>query len=83
MGGAYSLLPARARSLSGGTVFGLGVWSASYAGWLPHAGLMPRPLWDRPGRPTAMLLAHLVFGATLAGVVRGMSTRHLAPPVAE
>ena len=41
------------------------VWIASYVGWVPAAGLMPRPSRDRPGRPTSMVLAHWIFGGTL------------------
>jgi uncharacterized protein DUF6789 len=55
--------------ISGGA-FGLLIWAISYAGWLPGLGIMPPPSKDRPGRPTAMVLAHLVYGATL-----GMLTR--------
>ena len=59
--------PARASTLvAAGVAFGTLVWAASYAGWIPAAGLMPRPSRDRPGRPTSMVLAHGIFGGTLA-----------------
>ncbi|MGZ3449801.1 MAG: DUF6789 family protein [Polyangiales bacterium] len=48
--------------------FGLGVWLVSYAGVLPQLRLMPKPSRDRPMRPTAMALAHIVYGATLGEV---------------
>jgi len=72
MGALYGLLPRAGRGRSRapfatGPLFGLGVWAASYAGWIPALGLMPPPSRDRPGRPTTMILAHLVYGATLAG----------------
>lgn len=42
------------------------VWFVSYQGWAPALGLMP-PAWrDQPGRPMTMLVAHWVYGATLA-----------------
>jgi hypothetical protein len=50
--------------------FALAVWAVSYAGWIPKAGIMPPPSRDRPGRPTSMIFAHLVYGAALATVLR-------------
>lgn len=66
MGALFGLVPRRSASLWGGLAFGLAVWGASYAGWIPAVGFMRRPSSDRTGRPTAMILAHLVYGATLA-----------------
>jgi hypothetical protein len=60
----------RRPSVPGGLGFGALVWVASYAGWLPSLGLMPAPHRDRPGRPPAMLLAHLVYGAVLSALAR-------------
>jgi NAD(P)-dependent dehydrogenase (short-subunit alcohol dehydrogenase family) len=68
LGAVYGFLPARAQSPRGGLVFGALAWGANYAGWLPKVGLMPPPSRDRLGRPTIMVLAHLVFGGVLAGV---------------
>lgn len=53
-----------------GSAFGMLVWASSYAGWVPKLGIMPLPSEDRPGRPTAMILAHLVYGATLGALAR-------------
>jgi len=50
------------------TMYGSGVFAGAYGVMLPSLGLMPPPLFDRTGRPTAMWLAHMVFGATLAGL---------------
>jgi len=66
MGGVFGLLPVRARTSGGGMLFGLGVWAANYAGWLPQAGLMPPVHRDRPGRQPVMIAAHVVFGVALA-----------------
>jgi hypothetical protein len=71
MGLLYGLLPLR-RSPASGWLFGLGVWAVNYAGWLPRGGLMPRPSQDRPGRPSTMIAAHLVFGRTLASAQRAL-----------
>jgi NAD(P)-dependent dehydrogenase (short-subunit alcohol dehydrogenase family) len=66
LGAIYGLLPARTHSALSGSTFGAAAWGVNYAGWLPKAGLMPRPSRDRPGRPATMLAAHLVFGRVLA-----------------
>jgi hypothetical protein len=70
MGAVYGLLPERVQTRTGGGWFGLTVWAANYAGWLPKAGLMPEPSRDRRGRPTAMIVAHWIFGRTLARAFR-------------
>ena len=57
-------------STVGGVAFGLLVWAVSYRGWIPALGIMPPPERDRPGRPMSMILAHIVYGATL-GLVAG------------
>jgi hypothetical protein len=52
-----------------GAAWGLVVWLVNYAGWLPKLGLMPAPEHDKPGRPAAMIAAHLVYGATLGALL--------------
>jgi len=69
MGGLFGLASRRATATRG-TVFGFAVWAVHYAGVLPQLSLMPRVRHDRPGRPTSMILAHLVYGATLGLVAR-------------
>jgi hypothetical protein len=64
--------------LGSGVAFGTLVWAASYMGWVPAAGLMPRPSQDRPGRPTSMVLAHWIFGGTL-GALATLGTRLASP----
>lgn len=69
MGAIYGLLREAhlwPRGMLGGAAFGSVVWGASYMGWVPALSIMPRPSHDRPGRPTAMLTAHWVFGVSLA-----------------
>lgn len=53
-----------------GVAYGTAVWLASYAGWIPALGILPPPPRDRRGRPTSMLVAHWVYGATLDAVAR-------------
>ena len=55
--------------IAAGALYGAAVWAVMYQGVLPALNLMPRPARDRPGRPTSMLLAHLIYGATLAALV--------------
>lgn len=52
------------------TLAALGVWAASYAGWVPALGLLPPATRDRPGRPAAMIAAHVVFGVALGVALR-------------
>ncbi|MBA2316489.1 MAG: Fic family protein [Euzebyales bacterium] len=58
------------RRLGLGVGYGLTVWAVGYKGLLPAARLMPEPEHDRPGRPTAMIAAHVVYGAALAALLR-------------
>jgi uncharacterized membrane protein YagU involved in acid resistance len=46
-----------------GAAFGVGLWAASYAGWLPAAGIMPPPARQPARRNALMILAHVVWGA--------------------
>jgi uncharacterized membrane protein YagU involved in acid resistance len=77
MGALYAGLqpPSHEGSLSRGLAFGTAVWAASYLGWVPALGVMPMPQHDRRGRPTAMVGAHLAFGATLALTLRALRGR--------
>jgi hypothetical protein len=48
-----------------GVLYGLGVWTASYLGWIPATGLMS-PATRHPARRNAiMIAAHVLWGATL------------------
>lgn len=60
----------KAPSITTSVPFALAVWAASYAGWIPALNILPKPRNDRPGRPTSMVLAHILYGATLSGVLR-------------
>jgi hypothetical protein len=52
-----------------GIFFGLLVWGTSYEGWVPALRIMPPVERDDPGRPAAMAVAHVVYGAILGGIV--------------
>ena len=49
-----------------GIGYGLLVWLGSYLGILPALKLYPRPEADSPSRVAVMIVAHIVFGLTLA-----------------
>jgi len=65
----FALAAGRLRTAAGraltGSVYGALIWSVMYQGVLPALDVMPQPRWDRPGRPSAMIVAHLVYGAAL------------------
>lgn len=64
-GGAFQ--PLRA-PVSKGLLFGLFVWTASYLGWLPAAGILS-PATEHPARRNLlMILAHFVWGTALSGL---------------
>lgn len=58
----------RVRPLVRGLVTGTALWAAAYVGVLPALGLMPPPAADERRRPVAMLVAHWIYGATLASL---------------
>jgi uncharacterized membrane protein YagU involved in acid resistance len=67
-GALYAAVVPRS-SVPRGAAFGLGVWAASYLGWIPALGLLPPPHRDNPRRAWTMATAHLVYGAVLGRVV--------------
>ncbi len=53
----------------GGPIYGLGVWTASYLGWLPAFRILA-PATDHPAqRNLLMLAAHVAWGLALAKCV--------------
>lgn len=56
----------KARPVVSGACFGLGVWAASYLGWLPVTGVRRSATRDLAGTNTMMIAAHLVWGASTA-----------------
>ena len=55
-------------AMGAGMLFGLGVWAASYLGWLPAFGVRQSPRYDPPARTRLMVASHLVWGTT-AGLI--------------
>ncbi|GAA3741962.1 hypothetical protein HDA32_003363 [Spinactinospora alkalitolerans] len=72
-GTVFGALSGRRRPLP---VFGVGyamvVWLASYEGWVPALGIQPPIHREAPRRAWVMAMAHVVFGTTLALVLRRM-----------
>ena len=60
--------------VASGIAYGLGVWAASYLGYLPALGLYKRPDHEPPGRHGMLIAAHVVWGATL-GLMTAMLNR--------
>lgn len=60
------ILPSQ--KLLAGPIFGLAVWFISYVGVLPALDLYPAPNKERKSQVEAMIVAHLVYGASLAAL---------------
>jgi hypothetical protein len=61
-------------SIVRGIVFALGVWAASYLGWLPALGVLAPATRHPTGRNILMITAHIVWGAC-AGLLLDLFTR--------
>ncbi|MGH2427497.1 MAG: DUF6789 family protein [Candidatus Limnocylindria bacterium] len=69
------LLPRGVPALASGTVAGMGIWGASYVGWIPALKFLPPPDRDRPARQRMMVAAHVVFGAAMGLLVARLTAR--------
>jgi uncharacterized membrane protein YagU involved in acid resistance len=71
-GAVFGLVAPRQRgaAMGAGALFGLGVWTVSYLGWLPALGVRHSPRWDPPARTKLMIASHLVWGVA-AGAAMG------------
>lgn len=70
-GALFGLLAPRepAAAVGAGVLFGLTVWSASYLGLLPAAGIRHDARHDPPARSALMIAAHVVYGAATGAFV--------------
>jgi hypothetical protein len=64
--GALFGLTSRRVGLIGGALYGVGVWCASYLGWIPAFGVLRPATEHPPRRNTLMITAHLVWGVATA-----------------
>ena len=60
----------RNAAIGAGMLFGLGVWTASYLGWLPATGVRHSPRWDPAARTRLLIASHLVWGAFAGAFLR-------------
>jgi hypothetical protein len=69
-GALFGVVAPRSRvtSILAGMGYGLAVWLASYEGWVPTIGALPRARRDRPDRQAMMIGAHVAFGAVLGAI---------------
>lgn len=62
--------PPKPQAMARGCIYGTLVWSTSYLGWLPAAGII-RSATKEPWRRNALMLgAHWIWGSVLAIVLR-------------
>ncbi len=76
MGALYQTIERRLPlpPLARGAAFGLMVWAASYAGWLPALGILPPPHRRPVGRNGLLIASHLMWGVVTAAASGGSST---------
>ncbi len=72
MGSLYSTFGKRipGPSLLKGMIFGVGVWAASYLGWLPALKIDESAYNEPAQRNLMMIVAHLIWGGVL-GIISG------------
>lgn len=73
-GALYAPIGARApsRPALSGIAFGVGVWAASYLGWIPAARLLSPATRQPTDRNAMMILAHIAWGAGLGTVFNAL-----------
>jgi hypothetical protein len=74
-GALYGFASKRA-GLAGGALYGVGVWCASYLGWIPSFAIL-KPATQHPARRNALMLAaHVVWGAVTAWALSELERSH-------
>lgn len=58
-----------------GSAYGLLLWAAGYLGWMPAAGVLPRPWRQQAGDALVPVAAHVVYGLGLGLVERAVRRR--------
>ena len=81
MGALYAAMEQKVRApgIAKGIGWGLTVWSVSYLGFLPALGLHRAATREPRGRNLLMILAHVVWGATLGAMVAQTSNATARP----
>lgn len=60
--------------VTGGIIYGVGIWAISYLGWLPATGMYPSATKAPARRNALMIGAHVAWGMTL-GMAAGKQSR--------
>jgi hypothetical protein len=67
--------------VASGVLWGLVVWSGSYLGWLPAAGIRRSATEQPPRREALMIAAHVVFGSALGLAYAALGGKATRQPV--
>jgi hypothetical protein len=67
---ARKAVPVRTPPVVAGAAMGLGVWLVGERGWVPALRVLPAPEQGRVSRPSSRMLAHMLYGATVGGLLR-------------
>ena len=70
---ALTLEKLKAPKFLKGSLFGLGVWAASYKGWIPAVGFHPQSKEMSFPRNSMMVVSHLIWGACLSYATQELS----------
>lgn len=78
--GTASLYPLITRwlplpNLLRGIVFAMGIWAASYMGWLPAANILPPANKQPARRNVVMILSHILWGSLTGVLTRAFEDR--------
>ncbi|WP_141733391.1 DUF6789 family protein [Oligoflexus tunisiensis] len=63
------------QSVLKGMLFGLGVWTVSYSGWIPAAGILRFPTKQSRSQVALQIMTHLVWGGVLGALTPRLRLR--------
>lgn len=58
-----------------GILFAMGVWTASYMGWLPALGILPPANQQTPRRNAIMILSHMSWGTGIGLLTKWLNQK--------
>lgn len=61
-----------------GICYAMGVWAASYCGWIPAVRILPMPWHDDRREQMAIIAGHIAWGAMLGAATAGEERRAAA-----
>lgn len=76
-GAVYSLVASQPKkhSIAKGMLFGVGIWTVSYSGWIPAAGILRFPTQESKRYVFLEVMAHLVWGGFLGALTPRLRVR--------